>query len=181
MRPGASHHAVDMKRLVLHCTMVIAVVVAGCGAPPKADAPQARASPPPRAAQSRPAATPVDPSTPILSADPCADRLHDICGALLLYYATNHDLPQKLDELARLPGFEHVKDFTCPASKLPYVYNPVGIVDLEKGTRVVIYDAAPSHRGTRWAISVVEPQGNEALVTKVVGMPESWFVLHPPK
>jgi hypothetical protein len=131
--------------------------------------------------QTRPNPTPVDPGMPVLTGDPCANRLHDICGALLLYYAANHHLPEKLDELARLPGFEHVNEFTCPVSKQPYVYNPVGILDIEKNTRVIIYDPAPTHRGTRAAISVVEPKGNEALVTKVVGLPESWFVLHPPR
>jgi hypothetical protein len=154
-------------------------LVVGCNMLPKPKPAPEKSSA--KVGESRPAPTPVDPGTPILAADPCANRLHDVGGALLLYYAINRQLPGQLDELARLPGFEHVTDFTCPVSKRPFVYNPVGILDLERNTRVIIYDPAPSHNGTRWAISVVEPRGNEALVTKVVGLPESWFVLHPPR
>jgi hypothetical protein len=171
---------IEHRRWVL-CFITTLAIFAGCGAPSKSGASQPRTSVAKGVAQSKPAPAPLDPATPILRGDPCASRLHDICGALLLYYAVYHELPQKLDELPRLPGFEHVNDFSCPASKLPYVYNPVGILDLEKGTRVIIYDAAPSHKGTRSAITVVEPRGSEALVTKVVGLPESWFVLHPPR
>jgi hypothetical protein len=156
--------------------LCLSAVLGGCKGPAKQAKQSGNIT-----AQSRPAPVPVDPSTPILTSNPCANRLHDICGALLLYYAVNRHLPDQLNDLARMPGFEHVNDFTCPVSKKPYVYNPTGILDLEKNTRIIIYDAAPSHGGTRCAISVVEPRGNEALVTKVVGLPESWFVLHPPK
>jgi hypothetical protein len=166
------------SRLHAAAALCLMAVLAGCKAPTKQQAPKSSANITP---QSRPAPVPVDATTPILTADPCANRLHDICGALLLYYAVYHQLPGQLNELSRVPGFEHVNDFTCPISKKPYIYNPTGMLDIERNTRIIIYDPAPSHRGTRWAISVVEPRGNEALVTKVVGLPENWFVLHPPK
>ena len=42
----------------------------------------------------------------ISNTDPCAMRLHDICGALLLYYQQNHTLPKRLDDLANSPLLE---------------------------------------------------------------------------
>jgi hypothetical protein len=77
-------------------------------------------------------------------------------------------------------GFEKL-ELTCPVSKLPYVYNPIGIITLDNQPRMVCYDAAPSHSGMRWAITVVEPRDNSAnLIAKVVAVPESAFTLKLP-
>src|SRR5262245_27281058 len=62
----------------------------------------------------------------ISNTDPCATRLHDICGPLLFYYATNHQLPVKLEDLKQIGGFEEV-EYICPVSGLPYVYVPAGL------------------------------------------------------
>jgi hypothetical protein len=115
---------------------------------------------------------------PISNTDPCAMRLHDACAPLLIYYAINHRLPKQLDELQRVPGFDNV-ELTCPISGKVYLYQPLGL-DLKDGGKAMIYDALPSHSGFRWAITVVEPQGAEALVAKVVAMPESALMLRSP-
>ena len=107
--------------------------------------------------------------------DPCPKRLHDLCGPLLLYYAINQRLPESIDELQRVPGFESVGPNTCPVSKEPYVYNPKGIRSANISQFAVIYDAAPTHSGYRWAIVVEEPKGNAALQAKVVAWAESRF------
>ncbi|HEY7090208.1 MAG TPA: hypothetical protein VH518_19075 [Tepidisphaeraceae bacterium] len=189
--------------LVALAVCVAALLSAGCGFLPGKPASSAKSPPAPQTGapvvvqadkpQDRalaegdvqvprnPGGAPVQPGTPIVASDACGERLHDISGALLLYYAMKHRLPDKLEELHEMPGFEYVKDFTCPDSHKPYIYNPVGILDVEKHTRVIIYDPAPTHHGLRRAISVVEPQGNEALITEVLLLPENWFVLHPPK
>jgi hypothetical protein len=110
----------------------------------------------------------------ISNTDPCASRLHDICEPLLLYYLKNHQLPRRLEELRDLPGFEQI-ELTCPVSNKPYLYNPIGITTAENRTRLICYDPAPSHFGLRWAISIIEPEENGPLVTKVIGLPESHF------
>jgi len=107
-------------------------------------------------------------------------RLHDLCGPLLLYYATHAELPPKLEELLDVPGFEMGKDLTCPLSKKPYRYTRSGLPT--KGTigHIIIYDATPAHAGQRWAIAVKEPAPGEPLVAKVVAMPEAFFTIKSP-
>lgn len=121
------------------------------------------------------------PTAEIKNDDECAGRLHDICGTLLLYYHNRHQLPARLEDLRQLRGFADL-ELTCPVSKLPYVYNPVGIITLDNQPRMVCYDAAPSHSGMRWAITVVEPRDNTGdLITKVVAVAESAFTLKLPR
>jgi hypothetical protein len=120
-------------------------------------------------------------SAPITNTDACANRLHDISGGLLLYYAVNHRLPANLDELRQLPGFVPT-DFVCPVSKKPYVYNPIGVQTLGQPERIILYDPAPSHSGFRWAVTFIEPQREtDPPITKVIGLPESHFNLRPPR
>ena len=122
------------------------------------------------------------PVVPISNLDACAMRLHDVfCSAFLLYYAQHQQLPSSLQEMKDLPGLDQSDVFTCPVSKKPYVYNPFGITFPQQKSLVILYDPAPSHSGMRWAISVVEPQGLEALVFKVIALPESSFTFQLPK
>jgi hypothetical protein len=162
--------------------LALALLLAGCksqtAAPPDAarggggNVPQATARP----------NTPDHTGAPLSNTDPCATRLHDICEPLLLYYSVHHQLPARLDELRQLPGFEgDMLNFTCPVSHLPYVYNPIGILTMDDQPRIILYDPQPSHAGARWAVAIIEPQGNAPLVTKVVGLPESRFTLKPPR
>ena len=98
-----------------------------------------------------------------------------ISGALLFYYATHHELPKSIDELRHLPGFEDV-EYVCPVSGLPYIYVPAGLpAPNQPGAKIILHDAAPSHQGMRWAITILEPQGSGPLVTKVIAVPESYF------
>jgi hypothetical protein len=121
------------------------------------------------------AGTPV---VPITNNDPCAGRLHQICGPLLLYYATNRRLPDSLDELFQVPGFQLQNDeFTCPVTRLPYIYDPRGIpAPASAGGRIILADATPAHSHLRWAVSIIEPkEPGGALITKVIAVPESYF------
>ena len=149
--------AVRVTALMVACVFASA---AGCGGAPKT-------------AQADPTTTPARSSS--ANTDPCAMRLHDVCGPLLLYYASNRALPAKLEQLSAVPGFDHVKDFTCPASGKPYVYNPPGIPAPDRAMRLIIYDAVPAHGGTRWAIAIPINPGEGPLVAKVVAVPESRF------
>jgi hypothetical protein len=104
--------------------------------------------------------------------DPCAMRLHDICAPLLLYYAKHHALPARMEMLSQVPGFEHVNDFTCPASGKPYTYNPAGVPAPDRAMRLIIYDATATPSGLRWAISIPVSPGEGPLVAKVVAVAE---------
>jgi len=128
-----------------------------------------------RAASHRAPANQAGGGAKITNTDPCANRLHDLCGPLLLYFNAQRRLPERLEELGQVPGFENIRDFTCPVSGKPYVYNPQGIPGLEPGSRVVIYDPLPSHSGMRWGVAVKIPGDDDPLIAKVIGLPESKF------
>src|SRR5947207_15115094 len=104
--------------------------------------------------------------------------MHHICGLLLLYSMNLSYLPQTLYDLKSLPGFADVKDFVCPLSKKPYIYNPDGIPSPNNDGVLILYDSTPAHSGMRWAISIVPPQGNGSLVTKVIAVPDQYFAQH---
>ena len=104
--------------------------------------------------------------------DPCAVRLHEMCGPLLLYFAQNHMLPEDPSILA--------DDFTCPVSHQRYVYNRDGFpAPRDSSLRVIIYDAKPFHEGARWGIAVMQPRGDAPLVAKVIAIPETDLLRTP--
>jgi hypothetical protein len=144
--------------------LVLVVLLEGCGPP-------ARTATAPR----RTSATRPGDAAQITNTDPCATRLHELCGPLLLYYSLQRRLPEKIEELGQVPGFEGVREFTCPVSGRPYIYNSAGIAGLEPASRVVIYDPLPSHSGIRWAVAVQIPGEDQPLITKVIGLPEAKF------
>lgn len=112
--------------------------------------------------------------SPDLNTDPCATRMHDICGPLLLYFASNKRLPASLDELKGTPGFGDLGNFVCPVSKKPYVYVPQTVIVPGVQGDVILYDPLPVHDGFRWAITALPPQGGGPLVLKVVALPRGW-------
>jgi len=115
-------------------------------------------------------------TAPITNTDACAMRLHDISGALLMYYQKHHRLPDRLDELRTLTDFPDLPEFTCPVSRQPYIYVPTGISSPDPAARIVLYDATPAHDHHRWAVSIIEPDSiNAPLVTKVIALPASGF------
>lgn len=120
---------------------------------------------------------PGKPTAPLTNTDPCAERLHSLCGPLLFYVATNHKMPDRVDELRNLTGPDPLMDFTCPVSHLPYVYAPQGIPrSKNQPGMLVLYDAAPTHSGMRLAVCVEQPpRPGQPLVMKVVAEPETTF------
>lgn len=147
----------------------LAALLGGCGDKP----PQTTSSKGPVSA--RPPERGGSKQIPVSNTDPCAMRLHDLCAPLLLYYGMNHSLPPRLEDLRQVTGFADEVVLTCPTTNRPYVYNPVGVINPNQVERVIIYDAEPHSGGIRWAISIIEPRGNEALIAKVIGLQESQF------
>ena len=107
--------------------------------------------------------------------DPCAERLHDACGQLLLYYSTHQELPQGLDDLSELGPELGAPPLVCPTSGKPYVYDRQGLQVPGWPGRLVVYDAEPCHAGRRWGIVAEPPQPGKPLVVRVARPPENAF------
>ena len=151
--------------------LVIAVAIlsiaAGCAAPQQ-----------PSSSSSRTAASAGAGDDASSSTDPCAMRLHEVCGVLLLYYNTHHDLPPTLAALAQAPGAKDAGDLACPASVQPYVYIPAGVPVDPPPSRVVLFDPTPAHGGPgggkRFAIVIQPPsQPGGVLQARVIAIPEA--------
>jgi hypothetical protein len=133
------------------------VLAGGCAAPTK----------------SSPATKPAAPAGDPTDTDPCATRMHEICGVLLLYGNAHGDLPATLDALKKAPGAADVGEFVCPASNLPYVYYPEGVPVEPEPSRIVLYDPTPAHNGKRFAIVIQPPAGGGPPIARVILIPES--------
>ena len=118
-------------------------------------------------------------SGPLNASDPCAQRLHDLCGPLLFYYALNRRMPERLEDLRDIGGPDPDIEFTCPASGKTYVYDAQGLPRRGQPGVLVLYDAEPSHSGMRWAVAVEEPKPGQPLIPHVVAEPEATFRAGP--
>lgn len=106
--------------------------------------------------------------------DPCATRLHELSGQLLMFYAVNKRLPDSVEELTPFTGTAFAAD--CPTSDQPYVYAPGGLRSSSSGDRrLILYDATPAHRGLRWGVFIAPPQGMQPPATWVILMSEEVF------
>jgi len=110
--------------------------------------------------------TQVVPERPLHAADACAEHLHELAGALLLYYSTNGRLPESLGELRALG----VKDLNCPVSGLPYEYFGDAAPLSDRPGRLIVRDAAPVHNGGRWGIVLLRNSPDAPITADVV-----WF------
>jgi hypothetical protein len=121
---------------------------------------------------------PGHPTAAINPVDACSDRLQDLAGSLLFYYAINKRLPPNLNDLQDVNGeaipTEHL---TCPVSHKPYIYDLRGIpAGNGKPGLIVLADPEPSHSGLRWAITVEKPKNpTQPLITHLVAVPETTF------
>ncbi len=114
-----------------------------------------------------------------VASEPCAARLHDVAGALLLYYAVNKQLPPTLADLQDSVGADMLLDFTCPDSKLPYVYVPNGLRHPDRPKVIILHDPIQV-KGKRWCI-LVQPGGpGTAQSLEVLAIPEPLFLAYQP-
>ncbi len=148
-----------MMRLIAICMMIVAVC--GCA---KTKGPTQ--SPPSHIEQA-----------PISNTDPCATNLHDISGLFLMYLLEHKDLPQDLSGIAPYAKQMGVSDLNCPVSHEPYIYTRDGILLPDQNARIILYDAKPSHSGYRWVIAIGSPSPDQPPRTKVIALPESFFML----
>lgn len=110
-----------------------------------------------------------------IGTEPCAARLQEISGQLLLYYVGKRKLPESLDELRSYADVDQTPDYTCPVSHQPYIYVPNGLEAPQAGRRVIVYDSTPVHENARWCITMVPAHGKQPLMMDVVKIPELVF------
>lgn len=145
--PGMSRSLPGMsRRLLVRCAVAMAVVSAvavGCvDSKPKGKTVQ-EALGLPDMPKGPPPATVED----ALLADPCTNRMQDLAGALLMYYAMNRTLPKTLDDLSSLEDVTGKLKLTCPASNQPYVYDLQGLHTVGGKKYIIAYDPTPAHGG----------------------------------
>ena len=179
MSPGLTRNRPRGDAPIVVVVALAAALIGGCTTETK----RVRAPtppPPPRADAMASAPRDVLPSN-AANLDPCAIRLHDVAGALLMYYFTHQRLPDTLDEVTPFGDAGEPVVLTCPASDQPYVYTAQGILLAEQRARVIVYDPTPAHYGGyRWAIRIEEPADGKPLLARVIALPESFFVMRPP-
>lgn len=145
---------------ILRVGMLLSVTVAlgGCAMPPAAT----------------PAPKPAASGNLGDALDPCADRLHDLCQELLIYYTKHRELPASLAQLSKASG-SGAAPISCPVSQKAYVYDPEGMAVPNWSGRLIVYDATPVHSGKRWGILTEAFGPGQPLVLRVLQQPESTF------
>ena len=108
-----------------------------------------------------------------LVVDPCADRLHDICGQLLLYYYQHKRFPAVLSELPSAASDEP-SSLCCPISGKPYVYNAKGVEVPNVSGRIVLWAPEPVHDSTGWGVTIEDARGAGPLTARVIRLPEGF-------
>lgn len=137
--------------------LLAAALVAGCG--PREEQPA------PQAARPAPAVTGASPG----SLDPCAERLHELAGPLLLLWARDGRLP---NSSARLAAMAPEVPLVCPVSGQPYRYDPHGPWLPGQAGRLVLYDSTPAHQGHRWGLILIPAEGRQPPATAVILLAE---------
>jgi len=110
---------------------------------------------------------------PTAATDACAERMHDILGQILLYYAAHRMLPPTAEALSAAGG--SVPPLVCPVSGKSYVYNPKGLLIADRPGIVVLYDCEPTHWGMRWGVLLEPPFGGRTLAARVILLEEKNF------
>jgi hypothetical protein len=123
---------------------------------------------------------PVRPKPGDLS-DPCAARMHDLSGLLLLFYAVNKSLPTNLSDMASLADFDVEFHDECPVSGKPYTYVPQAIPLTGSDRFLVLYDSVPAHNGLRWGVFISPPKDGKPPATWVILMSEEVFRQYLPQ
>ncbi len=110
--------------------------------------------------------------------DPCAARLHDIAGSLLLYYAAHKSLPPDLSAVKQAGG-KACPPLECPISGKPYIYNPMGVEIPGLPGRVVLHDATACHEGNKWGLVASQMGPGKPLEVQVLPLPAGVIPVSP--
>lgn len=100
---------------------------------------------------------------------PCAGRLHDISGRLLMYYSLHNKLPANVRELDKVDA-SPATPAVCPVSGKPYIYRPTGVALQGRAGRLILYDPKPCHSGRLWGIMQNPPKPDQPLILRVISV-----------
>jgi hypothetical protein len=145
--------------------LACAVLLCGCAAP----------KPPPDASAGAATSQPALSETPDVNRDPCAQRLHDLSGMMLLHVALYDQLPPSLEALKQLPGADADLQTICPVSGQPYAYTPQGIEIPGVEYRIYAWDSVPAHGTYRWGIQLIPSIAGRPPYANVIPIPETSF------
>ena len=110
--------------------------------------------------------------------DVCAARLHDVEGAMLLYYVKNKKMPETLDDLKE--GYGADLALSCARTGESFRYFGGGLAAPDKKQRIVAWDPTPmGARKFRWCL-VVSPSKPGSIVTDVIPIAENIFNTYKP-
>ena len=116
-----------------------------------------------------PPPAPPAPPRPVESMDACSERLDDLCGRLMLYYAAHRGLPAQLQDLGTPANPLPADALVCPINGNPYIYDPAGVRVMGLVGRLIVYDDNPCHSyDVRAGILAVQLQPGRPAVCKVV-------------
>jgi hypothetical protein len=146
--------------------ILTALTAAGCQTASAPTAPPPIASPPSQQTSA---------AKPIFGSDPSAQRLQDLEGDILLYYAANRKLPDSLDDLRSV---DSDVNFNSPVLGQPYIYDPRGLWAAGSNQSIILYDQVVTADGKRWCLFMSPPQGNGVLSLNVWAVPEKAFRLY---
>jgi hypothetical protein len=164
-----------VQRPALVLALAWGLVVGGCTTQPKKASSPGLHSRRPLAARTSRSGDPAARDKPGNLSDACATRLHELSGLLLLYYAVNQKLPERLNELEPLADADVEFRTDCPTSGQPYVYSPTGIPAAGSERFLVLYDLVPAHGGLRWGVFIAPPKDKQPPATWVILMSETVF------
>lgn len=102
-------------------------------------------------------------------ADPTALRLHDLAGKLLLYQATRHSIPTKLEDFASTHAGGDGLD---PATGKAFVYTPDSSMRSGLPGRVILFQSTMDDQRGRWALIMNDLANDGRVVTYVQRVPE---------
>jgi hypothetical protein len=109
-------------------------------------------------------ATPKPPDPEI--DDPCILRLEKVSEQFCLYYLSNRELPETLDDLKKAAGAA-LPPLVCPKCGRPYLYSREGLEVPGTDKRVLVYDSEPCHGGKRRVIIMDPIRPARGIVTDV--------------
>jgi hypothetical protein len=111
-----------------------------------------------------------------VASDLSASRLHDIVGAILVYYIRNHNrLPDTLEDVRPFADLGTELNFISPSSGLPYEYSAGGLLAAGQEKRIIVWDPSPNKQGLRWCILMPPMAPGKPIIPEVVPIQEKAF------
>jgi hypothetical protein len=107
-----------------------------------------------------------------------ATRLQDIGGYIMLYYRQFQAMPQKLTDLASLPGGQEL-NFNSDSGQ-PFMYQSTGMWSPERNNKCIVAYDPELRNGKRWVLFMSLPKSGAPLDVDVYDLPEPFFLNYQP-